>query len=77
MFACSRNRELLCLICAPKPSEVKAPDGVPDRMCTDLIFLRVREAEREPGFERIPPGEGRAAICEREEDVWRSKVEGS
>jgi hypothetical protein len=69
MFVRSRNRELLCLRWAPKPSEVRAPGGVSDRICTDLFLRLVREADREPGFESIPPGEGRAAMWEREEDV--------
>jgi hypothetical protein len=42
-----------------------------------LFLRRVREADREPGLERMPPGEGRAAMWEREEDVWRSEVDGS
>jgi hypothetical protein len=74
-FVCSRRRELL-LICAPKPSDVKTPDWVLDRIWS-LFLRRVREADREPGFERIPPGEGSAAMWEREDDVWRSEVEGS
>jgi hypothetical protein len=69
IFVRSRNRELFCLRCAPKPSEVKAPEGVSDRIWTDLFLRRVREADLEPGFESIPPGEGRATIWEREEDV--------
>lgn len=73
MCVCSRSRELDCLICAPNPSDVSAPDGVEIATC----FRRVRLAEREDGFERIPPGEGRAAMCDNEEDVCRDEDCGS
>ena len=62
------------MICAPNPSDVNAPDGV--EIATRFLF-RIRLAEREDGFERIPPGEGKAAMWLREVEVWRLEVLGS
>ena len=46
-----------------------------------FLFNRVREFAREcaalPLLERIPPGEGRDAMCDMEAEVCSSEVDGS
>ena len=41
------------------------------------LFLLVARGSCAGELVRMPLGEGRFAICEREDEVWRADVEGS